>query len=97
MSDINLWELSQTVTKLSTTVDKIDHDLYGNGRPGFISEVSDMISQGKGMLKLIACLGFIITILVGILTVRSFLFKAANETPSAFHSSVNKGDLSDGQ
>jgi hypothetical protein len=90
-----LYQLEQRANSNFTKVENMDRLLNGNSHPGFVqetreavSEIRDFISQQKGMWKIILAMGVIITILCGIMTIRSFMGKAENNVPHYNQSSV---------
>jgi hypothetical protein len=51
------------LANLETGQDRINHDLYSNGQPGFIQETRDYIAKQKGMWMAVLALGTLLVVM----------------------------------
>ncbi len=61
------------LANLETGQDRINHDLYSNGQPGFIQETRDYIAKQKGMWMAVLALGTLLVVMQGAITIRDFM------------------------
>jgi hypothetical protein len=83
-----LYDLEQAASKNFTKVEAMDRLLNGNSHPGFVQETREavaeiraFVSEQKGMWKVVLAMGVIIMILSGVMTIRSFMGRAENDSP----------------